>query len=396
MPRGASGGFSDVVLGGGGVIGVSPTAAIAFDAATGGVDWMSPRARGALLAPALDPANGMVAFAEGTSGHGSAVVGVDAMTGAPRWRATLREPARSAVTAAGGLFYFGTGARTLDALDARSGTMRLRAAVPGIVSGAPAVVGSAAIAVAETATTGGVNVVAVDTATGRSRWRFSPRGVAAGVTSPSVANGLVYVGFGDGFVRALRGRDGAIAWTAPVRAAFSPQSSPAVGDGLVVFEDRVGGVFAFDARSGARRWDFQFSATSVWGAPLIAGRTVYVGLDDGTVAALSTNSGRLRWRTRLRSGPVGALTPSGATVLAPLVGGGGGAVVTLTHRSGSLLDVASPTSLDLPRALSNYAVGFVATFAAIVLLFRVLGRPRRCRAAPGATSSRRRLARGTA
>jgi len=97
---------------------------------------------------------------------------------------------------------------------------------------------------------------------------------------------------------------------------------------------------------------------------------VYVGLDDGTVAAVSVASGNLVWQSHPERGPVGPLAPAGDLLLAAHAGRGG-ALVAYGHASGALTDVVSPSRLNLIIALLNFAIAAVivafgaAAFAAL-------------------------------
>jgi outer membrane protein assembly factor BamB len=254
-----------------------------------------------------------------------------------------------------------------------SGGLRWRARVGERVEAAPALAGSRVFAVGEDPRTGRTSLRALDAATGRVLWTYSPQGVSVGTSSPSVSGTRVFVGFGDRVVRALEAATGRVLWQQPVRAGFSPRSSPAVAPGAVYVADVDGGLYRFDPVSGDRRWDFQFPAGVGLSAPLVVGGAVYVGLADGTVAAVASDTGHLVWRTRTRLGGVGPLTPAGGFLLAPGSTGPGG-VVAFRHRSGALLDQRSPTEVRLLQALLNFAVAAVALLGVLLGASGLVGR----------------------
>ena len=74
--------------------------------------------------------------------------------------------------------------------------------------------------------------------------------------------------------------------------------------------------------------------------------------------------------------PVGAFVPAGDRLLTSTISARG-ALVAFEHGAGSLLDEPSPTVLDLPVALLNYAGSFVLLLALLLILFRVVIKPRR-------------------
>jgi len=92
---------------------------------------------------------------------------------------------------------------------------------------------------------------------------------------------------------------GGLLWTRLVRGPFTYLGSPAVARGSVYILDNVGGVYRLDARTGHRTWDYQFPAYVRWSSSMVTDRDVYVGMDDGTVAAIDDVTGHLVWRTRL-------------------------------------------------------------------------------------------------
>jgi outer membrane protein assembly factor BamB len=184
----------------------------------------------------------------------------------------------------------------------------------------------------------------------------------------------VYVGFNDQAVRAFDTSTGRLVWTETVLASFSPFSTLAFAGGSVYALDSSGGVYRFDARTGHRFWDYKFPANVTYGSPLVAGRVVYVGMDDGTVAAIDVVSGHLVWRANLGLGPMGAFAPAGDLLLAPAVGPRGGIVAFDHDPAGHLIDETSPTQLDLVAALANFSGALLVMTALILGLFRLLAR----------------------
>jgi outer membrane protein assembly factor BamB len=245
------------------------------------------------------------------------------------------------------------------------------------VNGTPAVSGGTVYAVSENGVNGRVRLYALDAATGKSLWEFSPKRVAVAIgatSSPTVADGKVFLGFGDAQVRAIDARTGRQLWTTPVRNSFSFRSSLAYSSGGVFAMDAGGGVYRLDAESGDVRWDFQFPSFASWSGPLVLGRFVYVGMDDGTVAGIESTTGHLVWKTSLATRPIGLFAPSGDRLLTSTISAQG-ELVAFEHGSGTLLDEPSPTVLDLPVALLQYAAGFVLVLALLLILFRVVLKP---------------------
>lgn len=147
------------------------------------------------------------------------------------------------------------------------------------------------------------------------KWRFRTKGRI--FSSPTVADGVAYVGSTDGKLYAVRASDGSQVWSFSTKGPVN--STAAVWDGLVFFSSIDGNVYALDAASGAQKWIFKTSGERRFVAPGIHGiipqtelmpdpydvllsspaveqGAVYVGSGDHNVYALDARTGRLRWK----------------------------------------------------------------------------------------------------
>jgi outer membrane protein assembly factor BamB len=111
-------------------------------------------------------------------------------------------------------------------------------------------------------------------------WSYTTGGPVE--SSPVVANGVVYIGSGDGNVYALNARTGAKRWSYPT--GVSVASSPAVANGVVYIASGDGNVYALNARTGAKLWSYP-TGNFVDSSPAVANGVVYVGSTDGNVYA---------------------------------------------------------------------------------------------------------------
>lgn len=374
---GKDGRLSMPVVDGTTIVAVGLDEVVAVDATAGQVQWSVPRARAAIVPPALDTATGQdrVVYVEGT-GRGSAVVAVDASTGRRAWRTPLKDSALGAPSVSGGLVAVGDQSGAVTALEGPTGAQRWRFRTAGAADASPAIADGRVFAVSEDAASGKARLYAIDASSGRQAWAYSPPGFSNHTSSPTVSGGSVFVGFGDLTVRSFAPARGRVRWTAFVRGDFSPQSSAAVRAGRVFLSDREGGVYSFDRETGARLWDFQFEALATRGAPMVVGSVLYQGLDDGTLAAIEVGSGHLVWSADLGADPIGPLAPARGLVLAPALGAGGGLVAFGHDPNAALVDVRSPTELDAGRALLNLLGAATVIMVVIVGLFRLLARRR--------------------
>jgi len=354
---------------------------VGFDPTSGEILWEDlERAEGPVAPPALDPSagsEGILVFIEGNGPGDSRLVGLDLSNRARLWEFGLGAQARGAPSIEEGRAFVGTRDRVVFAVDVDSGSELWSARTQGVVNTAPALAGGRVFVIAEDETSGRSRLHALDVTTGRALWGFSPTGVSVGVSSATVAGGMVYVGFGDFTVRGFDAVSGGLRWSTPVRGPFSAQSTPAFADGSLFVLDRGGGVYRLDGGTGLMIWDYQFPALATWGAPLVLDGTVYVGLDDGTTAAIDVDTGHLVWRTRLGFGAHGPLAPAGDLLLVSGLGQRGGVIAFEHDPDGRLVDLSSPTELDLPTALRNYGTSVAVMLVALIGFFRIVVRPRR-------------------
>lgn len=132
-------------------------------------------------------------------------------------------------------------------------------------------------------------VIALDTATGKPKWKFvTPKFVQS---SPSLgADGTLYIGCGDGSVYALNSADGTLKWT--FKTGKDVASSPAVGaDGTVFVGSFDGKFYALNGKTGAKRWDYQ-TGDRIFCSPILGNNgLVYFSSFDGRIYALRQEDG---------------------------------------------------------------------------------------------------------
>lgn len=139
------------------------------------------------------------------------------------------------------------------------------------------------------------SVWAFNPADGRRLWQTETE--ARVISGPSVSGNAVLVGTLDGDVIALKRADGKPLWKA--RVSSEVMAAPR-GDGdRVVARAGDGRVFGLSAVSGARLWTFDRTVPNLTlrglAPPLIYGARVFVGMDNGRVAALNLADGVVSW-----------------------------------------------------------------------------------------------------
>jgi outer membrane protein assembly factor BamB len=156
---------------------------------------------------------------------------------------------------------------------------------------------------------------ALEAATGAKKWEFKTGGRVA--SSPAVANGLVYVLSYDGKFYAIDAKSGEARWSfstegerrfaAPHLHGGSPEtevvpdpfdfylSSPVLAQGMVYFGSGDRHIYALDAKSGTLKWKFA-AGNVVHGTPAVADGTLYIGGFDSRLYALDAATGAEKWR----------------------------------------------------------------------------------------------------
>jgi outer membrane protein assembly factor BamB len=111
-------------------------------------------------------------------------------------------------------------------------------------------------------------------------------------SSPSVVNGVVFVGSFDYNLYALNAYTGALIWNYTTGDRVT--SSPAVWNGVVFIGSRDGNLYALNASTGTKIWNYTTGGGS--SSPSVADGIVYAGSRDYNIYALNATTGALIWK----------------------------------------------------------------------------------------------------
>ncbi|HEX5063121.1 MAG TPA: PQQ-binding-like beta-propeller repeat protein [Kofleriaceae bacterium] len=232
-----------------------------------------------------------------------------ASNGQVRWRRLVG----SVVTAPlvdRGMLYVGTNDGFLVALDAQTGAEKWRYQSRGPIGQTPAAAGDLIVFANEAD-----QVVAVDAISGKFKWQYKSetpeeytlRG-HAGVT---IDGDLIYTGFSNGTLVALRRDSGSVAWSTSLKADadrfMDVDATPIVLEGTLYASSSSGGVYALDKATGLVKWRVPFydasmpSATGNVGGIASDGKAIYVSVADLGTYAIDLN-GNILWRVGARGG----------------------------------------------------------------------------------------------
>jgi outer membrane protein assembly factor BamB len=237
------------------------------------------------------------------------VAGFDAASGAQAWKTvTQGEDDRSTnvgggIVWDGGVVYAASGRADLVAIDAADGKVKWRARLPAPARSAPTIVnGTLFIALIDD------EMVAASAADGKTVWTYqgsSADPAVLGLPAPAFADGLLFAGFGSGELAALNPTSGAVVWTdslAATRGRNSLADLSTVHGRAVIKSGRAFAVsmgqelVSLDLRSGRRLWERDVAAAE---SPWVAGDWMFVSTDAGQITAISLLDGQVAWVTQL-------------------------------------------------------------------------------------------------
>lgn len=198
--------------------------------------------------------------------------------------------------------YFGSQDGVLHTLDATTGQRAWKFETGGAVIAKPLIAGGDLYVVSDNGF-----VYKLELATRKELWRFDTHG--GGVkrvlpdhkvyaydyqaSSPTLADGTLFIGSADGQVYATDARDGKERWR--FKTGGLVRSTPAVADGRVVFGSFDGSVYAVDASSGKEIWKYA-TGDAVNSSPALVSGVVYIGSRSTDLYALDAASGAVRWK----------------------------------------------------------------------------------------------------
>lgn len=214
--------------------------------------------------------------------------------------------------------FAGNSDKNIYAVNASDGTLKWKFATNGPVTSSPAVSGGLVIASSVDG-----RIYAIEEATGKQKWafvtagerRFTAPGIHGGMprtqlmadpfdvflSSPVIADGVVYIGSGDHNVYALDVETGTLKWK--FKTGDVVHASPAVANGTVFIGSWDSNFYALDAKTGTMKWKFatgrdtvSYNQVGIASSAAVAGSNVYFGCRDGFLYVLDTANGSLKWK----------------------------------------------------------------------------------------------------
>jgi len=126
--------------------------------------------------------------------------------------------------------------------------------------------------------------------TAQLKWRFQTEGGI--ISSPAVADGVVYVGSSDNSLYAVDAAGGELKWRFETEG--NVYSSPAVVDGVVYVGSYDKRLYAIDADTGELIWQYE-AYDYIGSTPSVVDGVVFFGDRNGFIYAVDTKQGEEKW-----------------------------------------------------------------------------------------------------
>jgi outer membrane protein assembly factor BamB len=232
-----------------------------------------------------------------------------ASNGAVRWRKQIGSVS-SAPLVLGTTLFVGTNDGTLVCLDAQTGVEKWRYQSRGPIQQQPVATADLIVFSNEAD-----EVIAVDSISGKFKWRYkgeTPEEYTLRGHAGVAADGeLIYTGFSNGTLAALRRDTGSIAWSTSLKGDadrfMDVDATPIIIEGTLYASSSSGGVYALDKATGLVKWRVPFwdvtipSTSGNVGGLASDGKTLYVSVADLGTYAIDLN-GNVIWRVGARGG----------------------------------------------------------------------------------------------
>jgi outer membrane protein assembly factor BamB len=149
------------------------------------------------------------------------------------------------------------------------------------------------------------NLYALNRTTGAFLWKYNTMERNDYVSSsPAVSNGVVYIGGLKTKIHAVDAYSGELLWkyNLPIRSTTRSgvSSSAAVADGIVYIGNMDGTLYAFEEEDGDLLWRYAIPRTEydehmIFSSPAVADGVVFIQTYGGNLYALDASTGALRW-----------------------------------------------------------------------------------------------------
>lgn len=140
----------------------------------------------------------------------------------------------------------------------------------------------------------GHELLAINNASGAVDWRFASTPDTLASYAPTVADGTVYFGPGNGMLYALNAADGRLKWQLDDSKEWQYVRQMYVSGDVLVAGTYTELLYGIDKDTGKILW--KFKAGNFINSHHVAGDTAYLWSPTGWIYAIDAATGRVRWR----------------------------------------------------------------------------------------------------
>jgi outer membrane protein assembly factor BamB len=263
--------------------------------------------------------SGAVAYFGTNDGY---LIALDLLTKKPKWSFDLGGyPVRASPAIADRTVYLANGFSVF-AIDADTGNQRWKFAMDYAGESSPTVAdGVVFVASKEN------HLYALDAETGKQIWVYKTDGLL--FASPSVTDKAVVIGGDDGDLFALDRENGHVDWKITLDSGI--YSTPAIDSGRFYVTTKNKTTVAVDIETGDQIWSYPIGGSA---SPAVVDGVVYIGSDDGAIYALDAAKG---------GDPLWLFATGSAGVRSPIIAGdqvifaGGATITSLKRESGDVV-----------------------------------------------------------
>lgn len=221
---------------------------------------------------------------------------------APMWRTKLGGVIYAGVAVRAGVAYIGTTGGVFNAVNVKDGSIAWTFSAGRPMHGEALITQDAVLFVCDNG-----SLFRLNRSDGKEAWHYDlgdglvPRILQHQAVfdwdylapRPSIADGVIYVGSGDGSLHAVNASTGKRVWRFATKGKIR---SDALVDSTRVYVGSLdGGVYAVDRKSGAQLWRQETNAP-VTSSPVLVGGRVVVGNRGPGLVALNPADGAIAWR----------------------------------------------------------------------------------------------------
>ena len=123
-------------------------------------------------------------------------------------------------------------------------------------------------------------------------WKYETGGAV--LSSPTVVDGMVYVGSWDHCLYCLDAYDGSLEWEYETGDWVS--SSPAIVNSRVYFVSNDSYLYCLDTDDGSLEWKYECYMPVGYSSPTVVDGMVYIGSDNSYLYCLDAYDGSLEWK----------------------------------------------------------------------------------------------------